>query len=129
MEVRMKIVTAICLTALLLSACSVQKVHTEMRFANQLAEKGLWKEARYRWEKLLKDNSNSAALLNNLAVSMEQLGQRKQAEELYRKALAISPGNTTIQRNFEHFRNPESAAKEKKDAKEKQPQKTNRPRR
>ena len=125
----MKVVAVICLTVLLLSACSVQPVRTDMRFANQLAEKGLWKEARYRWEKLLKESTDSAALLNNMAVAMEQLGQKDQAEALYKKALAISPGNTMIQRNYERFRNPETVEKEKKDAKKNKPQQQNRPRR
>ena len=108
----MKIVTLLIAILLMTTACSVPNLRTEMQFANQLAEEGLWEEARYRWEKQLEKNPDSPALLNNLAVAMEQLGKREQAEKLYRKALSLAPDNAMIQRNFNRFTNPDSGETE-----------------
>jgi len=115
-----KSVTLLIAVLLLATACSVPTPRTEMQFANRLAEEDLWDEARYRWEKQLRENPESPALLNNLAVAMEQLGKREQAEKLYRKALALAPNNTMIQRNFNRFKNPDSSEPEDQDEKPQQ---------
>jgi len=122
-----KTITLVIILSVLVSACTTPTLRREMRFTNRLADEGLWEEARYRWEKQLRKNPDSPALLNNLAVAMEQLGRRDQAEELYKRALKLAPGNPQIKRNFERFMNPDSDRKEKADEKPKHPQRGDRP--
>lgn len=127
LEVNVKAITLVITLALLVSACATPTLRREMHFTNRLADEGLWQEARYRWEKQLRKNPDSPALLNNLAVAMEQLGRREQAEELYKRALKLAPGNTQIKKNYERFMNPDSDRKEKADEKPKPPQHGDRP--
>jgi len=116
-----KTITLVIVMSLLASACSMPTLRTEMSFANKLAQEDLWQEACYRWEKQLAENPDSPAVLNNLAVAMEQLGRRDEAEKYYRKAIELAPKNTMIQRNFNRFMNPDSDKKEKADEKPQSP--------
>lgn len=117
----MKSLTLLIFLSLVAVSCSTPMVRTETHFANQLAEAGLWKEALYRWEKQFAENPDSPALLNNLAVAMEQAGNREKAEEFYRKALKLAPNNAMIQRNFNQFMNPDPGKTEDQDEKKQQP--------
>jgi len=127
LEVNVKTITLVITMSLLVSACATPTLLRDMRFTNNLAKEGLWREARYRWEEQLRANPDSPALLNNLAVAMEQLGRREQAEELYRRAMKLAPNNPQIKRNFERFTNPEPDRKEKADEKPKHQQHGDRP--
>jgi len=86
-------------------ACSANKnvVNTELGFANKLAAQGLWKEARYRWEKVLEAGKENAAIYNNIAISLETAGDFKEADVFYKKALKLAPNNSTIKDNYEKF--------------------------
>ncbi|HEV8374620.1 MAG TPA: tetratricopeptide repeat protein [Candidatus Polarisedimenticolia bacterium] len=75
----------------------------QMDFGVKAAKRGLWREARFRWEKALKLSPQNSRLLNNLAVACETDGDFKKAEELYRAALQIDPGNRDIKQNYELF--------------------------
>jgi hypothetical protein len=66
------------------------KTKDRMRFAAAMAEKGNWREARYRWEIIARDQPDNGRVLNNLAVAAEVLGRFDEAEELYDKALSLS---------------------------------------
>lgn len=90
----------------ILGACSANKaaVETEYKFANRLAAEGLFKEALMRWEKLLKEGKENAAIHNNIAVALEKMGRFDEAEASYKKALAISPNNPTIQNNYDKLK-------------------------
>jgi len=99
-------------------------VNTEFKFGNKLAKKGLWKEAQYRWTRALKAGDDSAAIHNNLAISLEHQNKLKEAEAEYQKALKLSPENEYIKRNLSRLKkriNPESEqdSEEKKDLKNK----------
>ena len=88
-----------------ISACSSNPVpKTEFEFANRLAQDDLWKEASFRWNKLLEQGKESAALYNNIAVAHEKLGEFKEAEQAYQKALKLSPNNSTIKSNYDKFK-------------------------
>ncbi len=87
--------------------CSVKsnRIETEVRFANKMAMAGLWKEATFRWQKVLAMGKKSAAIHNNLAIALEQMGKYKEAEEEYKKALALAPGNNLIKENYKKLQN------------------------
>lgn len=82
------------------SAKSTDEVH----FGIEVARKGLWGEARFRFEKALALNGENPSALNDLAVAYEQQGVFDKARQAYEKALKLKPGNVYIQQNYDLFR-------------------------
>ena len=80
------------------------KSEDELKFGIDVARKGLWNEARFRFEKAVTQDPNSAGALNNLAVALEQQGSFDQAREAYEKALKLQPGSLYIRQNYDLFR-------------------------
>jgi tetratricopeptide (TPR) repeat protein len=76
----------------------------QLSFGLMVAQKGLWQEARFRFERALALDPKNAAALNDLAVTLEQMGEFEKARECYEKALALKPGDMYIQQNFDLFR-------------------------
>jgi len=76
----------------------------EVHFGLDVAKKGLWQEARFRFEKAVLLEPEHASALNNLAVALEQQGEFDKAREMYEKALALKPGSLLIQQNYDLFR-------------------------
>jgi Flp pilus assembly protein TadD len=76
----------------------------EVHFGLDVAKKGLWQEARFRFEKAVMLEPENASALNNLAVALEQQGEFDKAREMYEKALALQPGSLLIQQNYDLFR-------------------------
>lgn len=116
----MKQITLMLLVVFFLTGCSANRVNTEFKFGNKLAKRGLWKEAYYRWSRALEAGNDSAAIHNNLAISLEYQNKLKEAEAEYQKALKLSPENEYIKRNISRLKkrmNPdlESDSEEKKD--------------
>ncbi len=76
----------------------------EVSFGLMVAQKGLWQEARFRFERALSLDPKSTAALNDLAVALEQMGEFAKARECYEKALELKPGDAYIQQNYDLFR-------------------------
>jgi Flp pilus assembly protein TadD len=76
----------------------------QIAFGLTVAQKGLWQEARFRFERAVALDPGNPAALNNLAVALEQMGEFAKARESYEKALALKPGDLYIQQNFDLFR-------------------------
>jgi Tfp pilus assembly protein PilF len=76
----------------------------QVEFGIAVAQRGLWREAIYRWERAVEIDPTYAAAFNNLAVAYEHEGQLDKAREAYKKALALEPNNVQIQQNFELFK-------------------------
>jgi Flp pilus assembly protein TadD len=94
------------LFTMLLSSSSVPLAAStdEVRFGVNVARKGLWNEARFRFEKAVLLDPDNASALNDLAVSYEQQGAFAKARDAYEKALKLKPGNVYIQQNYDLFR-------------------------
>jgi Flp pilus assembly protein TadD len=103
-EVELKKIILLTMCIALLAGCAVNRYHSDFEFANKLAAEGLWKEAYYRLQKALLLNSGSAALHNNLAVTLEGLNRLPEAEQEYQQAMKLDPGNTIIQNNYEQYK-------------------------
>ena len=76
----------------------------QVEFGIQVAQRGLWKEAIYRWERATQLDPTYAAAFNNLAVAYEHEGQLQKAREAYEKALAIDPDNALVRQNYDLFK-------------------------
>ena len=86
------------------SADARSDARAQVEFGIAVAQKGLWREAIYRWERAREIDPTYAAAYNNLAVAYEQEGRLDQAREAYEKALALDPKNEVIRQNYEMFR-------------------------
>lgn len=77
------------------------------KFGVEMARKGNWREAKYRWEKALALLPGDVKLLNNLGVASEALGDADAASARYAEALRGTPGDPVTQQNrdrLERFR-------------------------
>lgn len=83
----------------------------QVEFGIQVAQRGLWREAVYRWERATQIDPSYAAAYNNLAVAYEHEGQLDKARAAYEKALEIEPSNTLIKQNFDLFKEINDRAK------------------
>jgi len=92
------------LLALLAQGVPASDTDDEIRFGIEVARKGLWNEARFRFEKAVSLDPDNAEALNNLAIALEQQGAFDKAREAYEKALKLKPGSLYIQQNYDLFR-------------------------
>jgi Tfp pilus assembly protein PilF len=76
----------------------------QVKFGIDVAQKGLWKEALYRWEKAVEIDPTYAAAYNNLAVAYEHEGLFEKARKAYDTALELDPKNASIKQNYEFFK-------------------------
>ena len=76
----------------------------QVEFGITVAERGLWKEATYRWEKAVEIDPSYGAAWNNLGIGYEQLGRFTDARKAYEKAMELDPNNTLIRNNNDQFR-------------------------
>lgn len=73
-------------------------------FGIDVARRGLWQEARFRFEQAAALNPDSASAFNNLGVTLEQQGEFEKARTAYERALQLDPKNVSIQQNYDLFR-------------------------
>lgn len=85
----------------------------QVEFGIEVAQRGLWREAIYRWERATQLDPTYAAAFNNLAVAYEHEGQLAKAREAYEKALAIEPENALVRQNYELFKEINDRAAQK----------------
>ena len=76
----------------------------QVAFGINVAQRGLWREAIYRWEKAIELDPTYAAAFNDLAIAYEHEGQLDKARKAYEKALDLDPNNTQIRQNYELFK-------------------------
>ncbi len=76
----------------------------QVAFGIRVAQEGLWREARYRFERAVAIDPGYAAAWNNLAIACEQAGEIEKAREAYEKAVHLAPKDTFIQGNYDLFK-------------------------
>ena len=76
----------------------------QVEFGIAVAQRNLWKEATYRWERATEIDPTYAAAWNNLAIGYERLGDFDKARKAYESAMALDGSNTFILNNYTLFR-------------------------
>jgi len=76
-----------------------KELREQLEFAEKMAKRGNWREARYRWQKADRLDPGNPFIVNNLAVAEEALGNAEQARYLYAEAIGLSQGNADISEN------------------------------
>jgi Tfp pilus assembly protein PilF len=77
---------------------------SQVEFGISVAQRGLWREAIYRWEKATELDPTYVAAFNDLAIAYEHEGQLDKARKAYEKALEIEPNTTQVRQNYELFK-------------------------
>lgn len=77
---------------------------SQVEFGIQVAQRGLWKEALYRWQRAVDLDPSYAAAYNDLAIAYEHEGQLDKAREAYEKAVELEPNNLYIRQNYDLFK-------------------------
>ena len=77
---------------------------SQVTFGIDVAMRGLWREAIYRWERAVELDPIYAQAFNDLAVGYEHEGQLEKARQAYEKALELEPNNVQIRQNYELFK-------------------------
>jgi len=104
---RVRILTAILLLTALSGAAYADarsEAKEQVEFGIAVAQKGLWKEALYRWERATQIDPTYAAAFNDLAIGYEHEGMLEKAGAAYERALKLEPNNPMVRQNFELFK-------------------------
>ena len=75
----------------------------EFKFGAKMALHGNWREARFRFDQVLKVEPKNARAYNNLAIALEAMGEYTAAFENYKKAVELAPGDKDIHQNYSRF--------------------------
>jgi Flp pilus assembly protein TadD len=92
------------LSPLSLHADARSDAKVQVSFGIAVAQRGLWREAIYRWEQAVRLDPTYAAAFNDLAVAYEHTGEFEKARQAYEKALELDPDNLHIRQNYDLFR-------------------------
>ena len=76
----------------------------QVDFGIAVAQRGLWNEAVFRWERASEIDPSYAAAWNNLGIAYEHQGSFAKARDAYEIALDLEPNNLNIQQNYDLFR-------------------------
>ena len=76
---------------------------SQLQFGVDMARRGLWNEALFRFKRALVSRPGDPEVLNNIAVAYEALGLFDEALETYKEALAASSGNRDLRANYSRF--------------------------
>jgi Tfp pilus assembly protein PilF len=76
---------------------------SQIAFGTEVAKKGLWREASFRFEQAVAKEPNNARAHNNLAVALEASGEYARALAEYKRALELDPKDNYIRRNYARF--------------------------
>jgi Flp pilus assembly protein TadD len=87
----------------------------QVEFGINVAQRGLWREAIYRWEKAVELDPMYAAAFNDLGIAYEHEGQLDKARKAYEKAIALDPNNSQIRQNYDLFKEINDRAVQTKD--------------
>jgi Flp pilus assembly protein TadD len=76
---------------------------TQNTYGSEMARKGFWREALFRYEKAAALHPDNPEIQNNLGVAYESIGETSRALTAYKKALELAPQDAKIKRNYARF--------------------------
>ena len=110
---KLQAVVAVFASALLLApALSAKKskgktrrvsAEEQLAFGVDMAKRGLWREALFRFQRARQLDASTPRVLNNLAVAFEAVGDFERALEYYKLALEADAGNKELRKNYARF--------------------------
>ena len=103
---RIRVLTVLLLlgAAAPLAADARSDAKKQVEFGIAVAQRGLWREAIYRWVRATEIDPKYAEALNNLGIAYEHEGDLEKARQAYEKALELEPENALIKQNYELFK-------------------------
>ena len=104
MPVAVLVASLAAVSATPLSADARSEAKAQVEFGISVAQRGLWREAIYRWEKATELDPTYVAAFNDLAIAYEHEGQLDKARKAYEKAIELEPNNTQVRQNYELFK-------------------------
>lgn len=75
----------------------------QWQFGVDMANRGLWSEALFRFEQAHRLEPEHPRLMSNIAVAHEALGLFEEALSYYRQALRLAPRERDLRRNYSRF--------------------------
>jgi Flp pilus assembly protein TadD len=75
----------------------------QIDFGIDMARRGLWNEALFRFEQARRERPADAKVLNNLAVAYEAVGRFDDALAAYKQAVQLAPGERGLKANYSRF--------------------------
>lgn len=75
----------------------------QLSFGVEMAKRGLWSEALFRFQQADRMAPNDPKTLNNLAVAYEAVGRFDDALDYYKQALQASPSSKDLRKNYARF--------------------------
>lgn len=72
-------------------------------YGSEMARKGFWREALFRYEKAAALHPDNPEVQNNLGVAYESIGETSRALAAYKRALELAPEDSKIKRNYARF--------------------------
>jgi len=76
---------------------------SQLDFGIDMAKRGLWNEALFRFEQARRERPADAKVLNNLAVAYEAVGRFDDALATYKEATQLAPGERGLKVNYSKF--------------------------
>ncbi len=103
--------TVTCLLIMALAATSAygrkkqapETQQAQLAFGVQMAQRGLWSEALFRFKQAERLRPGDPRILNNMAVAYEALGNFEKALDYYQDAIKSDPTNRELKRNYSRF--------------------------
>ena len=87
----------------LFGAAPLEAAGEQLKFGVDMAKRGLWSEALFRFRQAEQAEPGNPRVLNNLAVAYEAVGLFEEALETYQTALKADPANRELRRNYARF--------------------------
>ncbi|HVS33550.1 MAG TPA: tetratricopeptide repeat protein [Thermoanaerobaculia bacterium] len=99
--------SSLLLVAVLTTGCSSGRgkdaAGTQEQFGVRMAKMNLWREALFRFQRVVEIAPDDAMAHNNLAVAYEANGDFENALKEYREAIRLDRSNPYIQKNYSRF--------------------------
>lgn len=82
---------------------AADRAEQQLEFGADMARRGLWKEALFRFQQADRLDPENPRILNNIAVAYEALGLFDRALETYQKALRLGRQKDEVRNNYSRF--------------------------